>query len=594
MVYNAIIKRSEILIIRNIVDSNCQSCHYYIENQLKELLKLFSNLRIIQKFKNYQIYKENHKNYNDFFEYLFNGNSILANKTQEVRTISISSDDKLLETYNTGKHDIFKVHIYEKSCEIEKRYRVNFFYKGEPKEDYFEKIIQDIQQNTDIIEFVQLIPLETLIEMYEVEAIKILHSKYEFSESINKKIGFITALKKLNLDKLFSLLVDDFIEEIFLDSPEDEIYINHQSYLRCRTEIKFDLKEIERIKTLFRLYSGQRLDYMNPIIKFVIKNKYFYCRFAIDVEPIQVNNFALDIRKLNKNVLTIQDLLKNGTMDPLMASFLYFNILRRKNITVTGETDTGKTTLINALDLLTPKEFRKIYIENITESLNQFEYRKHQLKYKVDSLEESIRVKYSKSNQIKTLLHRTPDIIFLGEILTKDEAEAMFHCLAAGLRGFQTIHSKNIDSLLNRFIYHFNINSSCLNDLDLIILMKKDFNKRRVVGVFEVYQDPNRQNNLYNSIFEYNPETKKWLLTKSLYKTKVILELKKYENLSNEHFLAYIKIYNEIFEFLMNINNTENFELIDFFHKVSYYSQISIDILKDFWNKLKKNRSLNF
>ncbi|MFX0104014.1 MAG: ATPase, T2SS/T4P/T4SS family [Candidatus Hodarchaeota archaeon] len=522
------------------------------------------------------------------------GNPILGDKAQKLQPMRISSDDKLLETYNTGKHDIFKVQIYEKSYENEKEYRVSFFYKGEPKEDYFEKIIQDIHQNTEISEFFHIIPLETLIEMYEAETIKILHSKYKFTESINKKIGFITALKKLNLEKLFSLLVDDFIEEIFLDSPEDEIYINHQSYSRCRTEIRFNTKEIERIKTYFRLYSGQRLDYMNPIIKFVIKNKYFYCRFAIDIEPIQVNNFALDIRKLNKNVLTIQDLLKMGTMDPLIASFLYFNILHRKNITVTGETDTGKTTLINALDLLTPKEFRKIYIEDITESLNQFEYGKHQLKYKVDSLEESIREKYSKSNQIKTLLHRTPDIIFLGEILTKDETEAMFHCLAAGLRGFQTIHSKNIDSLLNRFIYHFNINSSCLNDLDLIILMKKDLNCRRVVGIFEIYQDPERKNNSYNSIFEYNPETKKWLLTKSLYNTKVLSELKKYKNLSNDHFLAIIKIYNEIFEFLININNIDNFELIDFFHKVSYYSLISIDTLNDFWNKWKKNRSLNF
>jgi len=593
LVYNTIIKRSSTIIKKNIVDSICQSCHYCIETLVKDLLKLLNDLRIIKKFKNFQINIENHKRYNNFYEYLL-GNSFLANTTQEIHTKTLLRDEKLLKTYNTGKHDIFKVHIYENSFEIEKKYMVNYFYKGEPEEDYFKKIIQNIHQNIQIAEFDQLIPLESLIKMYKSESTKILNSKYDFPKSIKKKIGFITVLKKLNLDKLFPLLVDDFIEEIFLDSPKDEIYINHHSYARCRTDIKFNSKEIDRIKTLFRLYSGQRLDFMNPIIKFVIKNKYFYCRFAIDVEPIQINNFALDIRKLNKNILTIQDLLKNGTIDPLMASFFYFNILRRKNITVTGETDTGKTTLINALDLLTPKEFRKIYIENITESLNQTEYGKHQLKYKVDSLEESIIEKYSKSNQIKTLLHRTPDIIFLGEILTQDEAEAMFHCLAAGLRGFQTIHSKNINSLLNRFIYHFKINRTCLNDLDLIILMKKNFNERKVVGVFEVCKSPDNQNKLYNSIFEYNPETKKWLLTKSLSETNVILESKKYENLSNERFLGFIKIYNEIFEFLLRINKIENLKLIDFFHKISYSSLTSIESLKNFWHDWKKNRSLNF
>ena len=277
-----------------------------------------------------------------------------------------------------------------------------------------------------------------------------------------------------------------------------------------------------------------------------------------------------------------------------MASFLYFNILRRKNITVTGETDTGKTTLINALDLLTPKEFRKIYVENITESLNQFEFGKHQLKYKVDSLEESIIEKYSKSNQIKTLLHRTPDIIYLGEILTKEEAEAMFQCLAAGLRGFQTIHSKNINSLLNRFIYHFKINKSCLNDLDLIILMKKKNNERKVVGIYEICKSFDQKDKQFDSIIEYNPQTNNWVILKSLYETNVIIDVKKYEAMSKEKFLSLIEIYNEIFEFLLKIDKINNAALIEFFHKISYNTLSSIDSLKQFWNIWKKNRSLNF
>ncbi|KKM64007.1 hypothetical protein LCGC14_1505750 [marine sediment metagenome] len=332
---------------------------------------------------------------------------------------------------------------------------------------------------------------------------------------------------------------------------------------------------------------------MNPTIKFVMKNKFFYCRFSIDVEPIQINNFALDIRKLNKNILTIQDLLKNGTLDSVIAAFLYFNILRRKNITVTGETDTGKTTLINAFDLLTPKEFRKIYIENIIESLNQFDYGKHQLKYKVNSLEGSIEEKYSKSTQIKTLLHRTPDIIYLGEILTKEEAKAMFHCLAAGLRGFQTIHSKNIDSLINRFLYHFKIDQSCLNDLDLIILMKKNFNERKVIGVFEFFRNTDVSNKLYYPLFKYNPESQKWALIKSLYEANVITELTNYENLPEDKFSSFINIYIEIFEFISKVDRIDNFELIEFFHKISYHSFKSIKSLVCYWNELKKNRSLN-
>ncbi|MFW9900290.1 MAG: ATPase, T2SS/T4P/T4SS family, partial [Candidatus Thorarchaeota archaeon] len=532
-------------------------------------------------------------NVHDFYENLFIDTPLLIESVKDVHIGNKSSERKLLASYNTGKYDILKIDIFKNSSEIEKNYKVKFFYKGELRQDYFEYIIQDIYQNLEIAEFDQLITLENLIKIYNREAIRILNLKYNLSTLEKKQLSLISALKKIKFEKLFPLLIDDNIEEIFLDSPKDEIYINHQTYGRCRTKIRLNSNEIDRIKTFIRLYSGQRLDFLNPSIKFVIKNKYFYCRFSIDVEPIQINNFALDIRKLNKNILTIQDLLKNRTIDPLIASFLYFNILRRKNITVTGETDTGKTTLINALDMLTPKEFRKIYVESITESLNQFEFGKHQLKYRVDNIEELILHSHSKSNQIKTLLHRTPDIIYLGEILKKDEAEAMFHCLAAGLRGFQTIHSRDLDSLMNRFLFHFKINRSCLGDLDLIVLMKKELNERRIVGVFEICRSPSIKNKLYKSIFEYNPEISNWLLTKSLYESSVISDLAKYENLPKGKFLLLIETFNEIFEYLLKYKKLSNLELVDLFHKISYYSLRSIDQLKHFWSDWKKTRSLN-
>ncbi len=574
-------------------DPICKDCCDSIEISLKNILKVLTSLKIIQKLKIYNLDSETFKNYSNFYEYFFLRHSVLLNGTHNVHEIDMTPQ-KMIDTYYTGYNDIFKVFLSEKPHENEKIYRVEYFFKGNPQEDYFEKIIKDIYHDIEITELDKLVSLEKLIEFYKIEALKLLSSKYDLSNSLREKIGFLTSIKKLNLEKLFPLLSDDSIEEIFLDSPKDEIYINHQKHGRCRTKISFNSKEIERVKALIRLYSGKRLDFRNPIIKFVIKNKYFYCRFSIDVEPIQINNFALDIRKLNKNILTIQDLLKNKTIDSLIAAFLYFNILHRKNITVTGETDTGKTTLINSLDLLTSKDFRKIYVENIIESLNQFEFGKHQLKYRVDSLEESNIEKYSKSNQIKTLLHRTPDIIYLGEILTKEEAEAMFQCLAAGLRGFQTIHSKNVGSLLNRFLYHFKINRSCLNDLDLIILMKKRNNERKIVGVYEISQSPNSKNRLFNSIFEYNPQSNNWLLIKSLYDTNVLSDIKKYEDLPKANFELIIEIYQEIFDFLFRTNKIKNSELIEFFHRISYYSLDSIESLKLFWNRWKKNRSLNF
>ncbi|MFX0080131.1 MAG: ATPase, T2SS/T4P/T4SS family [Candidatus Hodarchaeota archaeon] len=564
----------------------CRKCQNYIEDLLESLLKIFNNLELIKGYN-----KFNNKNGN-FYDFLLASSSILAKKTQENRKLSEIENNKLLATYNIGGYENFQVWIHQIPYENEKLYSVKIILEEDEEEDYFNRIINDIILNVKVPEFERIIPLEKLIDLYKKESISLLKSKYRLSEPTLEKYGFIAALKKLFLYKIFPLLLDDHIEEIFLDSPDDEIYLNHQTFGRCRTIIRFSSKEIERFKTLFRLYSGKRLDYMNPSIKLVIKNHYFNCRFAVDTEPIQIDTFALDIRKLNKNIFTIQDLLKNDTLDPKIAAFLYFVLLRRRNITITGETDTGKTTLINTLDLLTPKELRKIYIENVTESLKQSDSGNHQLKYRVDSLEEPPFRKYSKSNIIKTLLHRSPDIIYLGEILTKEEAEAMFHCLAAGLKGFQTIHSNNINSLINRFLYHFNINESCLSDLDLLILMKKEFNKRRIFSISEIKKNTSKGNSFCSIIFKYDPLSKDWKLLKSLYETEVLTEIIEYENLSKEKFTSFMKVYNEIFEFISSIKRLDNTKLINLFHRISYYSFISIESLNQFWNNWKNKRAL--
>jgi len=560
----------------------CKKCLAHLENLIKILLEIFNDLSVIQYFKNY------HNKDVNFYNYLFSNLLHLNNKNHEIQEFRSKENEIPITTYNIGRYNIFQVNIHQRSCENEKLYQIKLFLEEDKEKDYIEKVIKDTVLNVEVSEFNNIIPLETLIDLFNDKSIEYLKSKYKLPGPKIKQMGLLAALKKLQLCKLFPLLVDDMVEEIFLDSPYNDIYVNHQKYGRCRTKINLNLKEIERLKTMARLYSGKRLDYMNPSIKMVIKNQYFYCRFAIDVDPIQIHNFALDIRKLNKNIFTIQDLLKNGTLNPLMAAFLYFNLLRKKNITITGKTDTGKTTLINALDLLTPKEFRKIYVENVTESLKQIGFDKHQLKYQVDSLEDPLTQKYSKSNIIKTLLHRTPDIIYLGEILTKEEAEAMFHCLAAGLKGFQTIHANSINSLMNRFLHHFKINESCLYDLDLIILMKKERNIRRVLSIYEIgnYQvEPDRY---CDSIFKYDPSSKIWKQLKSLYETKIITELKKHEDLPIDKFKSIIEIYKEIFEFISEINIMDKFELIDLFHKIAYYSFISVDSLNQFWGEWKK------
>jgi flagellar protein FlaI len=575
------------------LDIICENCLDKLKN---EYCSLFSILNDLTLFQEYQIYKKSNEKSNNaskFYELLlFNYISNNKRKDSPIHN-EIDSNDRVIDSYTVGKYNVFQILIFQVNKEPEKKYIIKLSFDSTSERTFFRKTVDMVFRNLKTFEFDDIIPLEELIKIYKDESERIVNSNYSFTTTEKNTISYYASLKKLNIEKLFPLLIDDYIEEIFLDNPRDSIYLNHQKFGRCRTNIILDLVEIERLKTFLRLYSGLRLDYSNPSIKHVIKNKYFYCRFAIDVSPINFNKFAMDIRKLNKNILTIQDLLKYDTINPLMASFLYFCIIRRVNITVTGETDTGKTTLINAFDLLTPKEFRKIYIENVVESLNQISFNKHQLKYKVDSLDDSSNKKYSKSNHIKTLLHRSPDLIYLGEILTKEEAEAMFHCLAAGLKGFQTIHSNDVDSLLNRFLYHFTIEQSCLNDLNLIILMKKTRNNRKIISINEIDLDDQNSNRLYRTIFKFSPKNNSWENLWPLYETNTINKIREFEYLNLENFTNIINTYYDIFTSISQMEPIENKEIVDLFHRISYYSLESEQDLLEIWNSWKNKRGLN-
>jgi type IV secretory pathway ATPase VirB11/archaellum biosynthesis ATPase len=334
-------------------------------------------------------------------------------------------------------------------------------------------------------------------------------------ESIDATCKYAVA-KILGIEKFFPLLLDEFVNEIYLDSPSSNIYVDHEKCGRCTTNIKPSEKDIEVFLTHLKLISESQLNRVEATLRTEFKSKFFSLRCIIDTYPLATNRFSLNLRK-HKKIFTITNLISNNTISIEAAAFLLTALLRRATTTIIGETSTGKTTLLNALSLFCSTLDRKIFLETFIESYDEPNYM-HQIKLKVvDNLtaNEEKYLKRGKDVEILKTLHRSPDVVFLGEIISKSHSKALITALSAGLRCIQTVHASSVEDLIYRFRYGYGIPLVFMNKINLIVLMIKapwiSSSSRRVFSINFVLSERSDKNlNIkFLNIFKYSYESDK-------------------------------------------------------------------------------------
>ena len=308
----------------------------------------------------------------------------------------------------------------------------------------------------------------------------------EINENTRARIAQIVAHRTNVLGRIFPLLMDEMTEEVYLDGPNTSIYFDHQKMGRCITSSTFDETEVPRIVTFLRAESNLHLDRSNPSLKMELGLLGSVLRISASVPPLSADGLNLEIRRARKQPFTIKALIENKTITQEAAAILLLAVASRLNITITGGPGTGKTTLLNALDSVTPRWWRKVYIEDAIESRTSLTH--HQVRLQVDPVDEQHR-RMSKSEEIVKCLHRSPDYLILGEIQTIEHSKALFQAVAAGLHSIQTCHSDSAASLVTRWILGHNIERSNLGLMDLIVTLerpKPGESKRQVKEIVEI------------------------------------------------------------------------------------------------------------
>ncbi len=288
-----------------------------------------------------------------------------------------------------------------------------------------------------------------------------------------RELAELAAYEAIGLSRILALAKDEHITEFFVDSDVTPMYLDHAQAGRCESAIVLTDRERGALETHSDTFSGYTLDFKTPSLKNDLAIGGAILRVSLDLEPVSVNRFSLDVRRLNVSTLSLTRLIEMRVLSLEAAALLVGWLETGGNVTVVGETGTGKTTLLNALDEMVDRRLRRLYIEDAVETRDLLERGYHQMKVKVDPFERGFDSSRTKESEIVKALHRSPDIVILSEIQSEEHSRAFFQALAAGARGIQTFHASTLEQAVRRWTGMHHVSELNLVDLGLMVQMAR-------------------------------------------------------------------------------------------------------------------------
>jgi pilus assembly protein CpaF len=228
----------------------------------------------------------------------------------------------------------------------------------ELKERIQDKLIAELDPQMDISQTDEV--RRTIEDMYDQILVQesIILTRQERQRLFEQIVAEI-----LGFGPLEPLLADESITEIMVNGAH-KVYIERQGKIE-RTNLAFE-SEDHLMRIIDRIVSplGRRIDESSPYVDARLPDG---SRVNAIIPPLALNGPTLTIRKFSKVPLTIDDLIRFGSITTEAIEFLKACVIARLNIIVSGGTGSGKTTFLNVLSGFIPNDERIITVENAAE-----------------------------------------------------------------------------------------------------------------------------------------------------------------------------------------------------------------------------------
>ncbi len=272
------------------------------------------------------------------------------------------------------------------------------------------------------------------------------------------------------------LLQDERVQDITINSPMGEIpmFIVHQDYTDCKTNIIPTRTDAESWASKLRLISGSPLDEANPILDSELLIPGANARVAAITAPLNPTGLAFALRRHRDKPWTLPLFVKNRMLTSLAAGIISFVVDGARTMLVAGTRSAGKTALLGAVLVELMRKYRVITIEDTlelpTKALRDYGYNIQSMKVAAALTKGSADV--SAEEGIRTTLRMGDSALIVGEIRSR-EALALYEAMRIGALAnivAGTIHGDSPYGVFDRVVNDLGVPRTSFKATDIIIV----------------------------------------------------------------------------------------------------------------------------
>jgi flagellar protein FlaI len=331
---------------------------------------------------------------------------------------------------------------------------------------------------------------------------KIHISKFQYTS-----LHYLLRRKLEGMGALDPMILDPNIEDISC-SGVGNIFVEHKIFGSLRSSIGFDTNEVLD-KFVIELAESIKhpVTFREPVVDATLPDgSRINIVYGIDVSK-RGSNFS--IRKFSDTPLSILELIQFGALNYDMAAYLSIVLQEGMNAWVSGETASGKTTLMNALTTFIPPDAKIVSIEDTPEvQVPHHNWIRGVTRGSGKSGESS---EVTMFDLLKAALRQRPNLIIVGEIRGAEGAIA-FQAMQTGHATMSTFHAASVSKLIQRVTGSpINVPKTYVDNLNVVIICQQvrlanGSLARRLTSINEIVNyDSIADSFSFIEVFNWNP-----------------------------------------------------------------------------------------